>query len=308
MHYGKVALLAGGNSAEREISLRSGKAVLTALEENKVDVLWFDPAERSLLELKELGVQRAFIALHGRGGEDGEAQAVLNYLGIPFTGSDVMACALAMDKSRTKALWKGMGLPTAGAVTTHADHIPELDVAKILTQLGGTVMVKPAHEGSSIGMSRADSVPELQQALIEAARYDGEILIERWLSGPEYTVGILGHQALPAIRVSTPHTFYDYNAKYEDSTTQYSCPAGLSEAAELAVRDLALQAFQAVGGKGWGRVDLMFDEHGEMQLLEVNMAPGMTAKSLVPMAAKQLGLSFAQLVMRILATSAPQAE
>lgn len=300
---GKVAVLAGGNSAEREVSLRSGKAILAALEENAVDVVWFDPAERSLLELANLQIDVAFIALHGRGGEDGETQAVLNCLGIPFTGSDVLGCALAMDKSRTKQLWRGVGLPTADALTVSAHQRASLDVTSIMQGMGGQVMVKPAREGSSIGMSMASSAAELREALNEAAKFDGELLIERWLSGPEYTVAVLDNEALPSIRVQTPNVFYDYVAKYENTTTEYICPAGLSDEMEKSIRALALEAFNAVGGYGWGRVDLMFDAAGAPQLLEVNMVPGMTAKSLVPMAAKQHGLSFSQLVMRILATA-----
>lgn len=300
---GTVAVLAGGNSAEREVSLRSGKAVMAALKENNVDVVWFDPAERPLPELATLNIEVAFIALHGRGGEDGETQAVLNCLGIPFTGSNVLGCALAMDKSRTKQLWRGVGLPTADALTVSALQRESLDAEKVMADMGGQVMVKPAREGSSIGMSVALSAAELRHALNEAAKFDGELLIERWLSGAEYTVAILGDEALPAIRVQTPNMFYDYVAKYENTTTEYICPAGLTNEMEQRLRALSLQAFNAVGGKGWGRVDIMLDEAGEPQLLEVNMVPGMTAKSLVPMAAKQHGLSFSQLVMRILATA-----
>ncbi len=300
---GKVAVLAGGKSAEREISLRSGKAIMAALQAEQVQVEWFDPGERSLLELAELNIDVAFIALHGRGGEDGETQAVLNCLGIPFTGSDVLGCALAMDKSRTKQLWRGVGLPTADALAVSAHLRDDLDVEKIIREMGGQVMVKPAREGSSIGMSMASSAAELRQALNEAAKFDGELLIERWLAGPEYTVAVLENEALPSIRVQTPHVFYDYVAKYENNTTEYICPAGLSDDLERDIRALALDAFNAVDGRGWGRVDIMFDAAGKPQLLEVNMVPGMTAKSLVPMAAKQHGLSFSQLVMRILATA-----
>ncbi|MCO4321465.1 D-alanine--D-alanine ligase [Aliidiomarina quisquiliarum] len=300
---GKVAVLAGGNSAEREVSLRSGKAVMAALQENNVAVEWFDPAERSILELAKLNIEVAFIALHGRGGEDGEIQAVLNCLGIPFTGSKVLGCALAMDKSRTKQLWRGVGLPTADALTINALQCDNLDAEQVMAHMGGRVMVKPAREGSSIGMSVATSAAELREALHEAAKFDAELLIERWLSGPEYTVAVLGNEALPSIRVKTPHVFYDYVAKYENTSTEYICPAGLSDDMEQQLRTLAFNAFMAVGGQGWGRVDIMLDAAGQPQLLEVNMVPGMTAKSLVPMAAKQHGLSFSQLVMRILATA-----
>ncbi|RTE86316.1 MULTISPECIES: D-alanine--D-alanine ligase [Gammaproteobacteria] len=301
----RVALLAGGTSAEREISLRSGRAIEAALKENNIDVVWFDPQERSLLTLANENVDAAFIALHGRGGEDGEVQAVLDYLEIPYSGSGVLACALAMDKSKTKALWQGMGLPTAQSLTVNASMLDSLDLRAVLEQLGGEVMVKPAHEGSSIGMARATNEQELEKALNAAKQFDSELLIEQWLAGPELTIGILGDSALPVIRVKTPHVFYDYQAKYEEQTTEYICPAGLSNEDEFAARELALKAFQAVGGEGWGRVDMMYDATGNLQLLEVNMVPGMTEKSLVPMAAKQLGLSFSQLVMRVLATTQP---
>lgn len=302
---GKVVVLAGGHSAERAVSLRSGQAVYAALLDNKVQAEWFDPAERSLFELAAMKPRAAFIALHGRGGEDGETQAVLNCLGIPFTGSDVLGCALAMDKSRTKQLWRGLGLPTAASFTlnTESAQLTDAQLAQIMTEMGGTVMVKPAREGSSIGMAKATTVDGLRQALAVAATFDAELLIERWLTGAEYTVAILADEALPSIRVQTPNTFYDYQAKYEHNTTEYICPAGLSDTMEQELRHLALAAFKAVGGQGWGRVDLMLDEAGQPQLLEVNMVPGMTEKSLVPMAAKQHGLSFSQLVMRILATA-----
>lgn len=298
---GKVAVLAGGHSAEREVSLRSGQAVLEGLLAGGVDAHFYDPAEQSLLRLPELGFARAFIALHGRGGEDGHTQAVLNALQIPYTGSGVLACALAMDKARTKYLWAGMGLPTAASRVVTRAQSKTLDYARLLQELGGKVMVKPSQEGSSVGMAQASDAKVLAEAVADASRYDDDVLIEQWLPGEEYTVAILGQQALPAIRVRTPHEFYDYAAKYEDNTTEYLCPAGLSEDGEQQVRELALQAFAAVGGSGWGRVDLKQDAQGSMQLLEVNTVPGMTAKSLVPMAAKQQGMNFEQLVVRILA-------
>lgn len=301
--FGKVAVLAGGNSAEREVSLRSGAAVLQALCEQGVDAFLFDPAEQPLLELVSLNVNRAFIALHGRGGEDGQVQAVLEVLGIPYTGSGILACALTMDKSKTKALWHGMGLPTAAAATITASELSTVDCAALLARLGGKVMVKPAHEGSSIGMGMAHTADELAVALKEAARFDGDMLVETWLSGPEYTVAVLAGEALPAIKVQTPHAFYDYAAKYHDNTTQYICPAELSDEQEKQVRDLAVAAFRAVGCEGWGRVDMMMDSNGQLQLLELNTVPGMTAKSLVPMAAKQVGISFPALVLQILATT-----
>ncbi|WP_194756277.1 D-alanine--D-alanine ligase [Aliidiomarina indica] len=297
---GKVAVLMGGTSAEREVSLRSGAAVLAALESLNVDAFAFDPKVESLLELPVTGVQRVFNVLHGGAGEDGRVQAILESLGIPYTGSGVLACALSMDKGRTKALWRGMGLPTAASVTVQKKHLAALDAEQLLADLGAKVMVKPAHEGSSIGMGQAESADELMTALQQAAAFDEEILVEAWLAGAEFTVAILGEEALPVIRVKTPHAFYDYAAKYQDNTTEYLCPAGLSDAREKEIRQLALTAFRATGAKGWGRIDMMEDGEGNLQLLELNTAPGMTEKSLVPMAAKQHGLTFPQLVERVL--------
>lgn len=298
--FGKVAVLAGGTSAEREVSLRSGAAVTEGLQAAGVDAHWVDPASTDVLQLRALGYERVFIALHGRGGEDGHMQALLEALGLPYTGSGVMACALAMDKARTKYLWRGMGLPTAASAVLHAATWQQVDLSQLLAQLGGKVMVKPSQEGSSVGMAQANNAEELQHALTEALHYDSEILVEQWLHGAEYTVAVVDGEALPAIEVRTPHAFYDYAAKYQDNTTEYICPAPVSAELEQQLRALALEAFAAVGGRGWGRVDIKQDQHGELQLLEVNMAPGMTTKSLVPMAAKQQGMSFSQLVVRIL--------
>ncbi|RUO37541.1 D-alanine--D-alanine ligase [Aliidiomarina shirensis] len=301
--FGKVAVLAGGNSAEREVSLRSGAAILQALCDEGVDAFLFDPAEQPLFGLAELDVDRVFIALHGRGGEDGQVQAVLEVMDIPYTGSGILACALTMDKSKTKALWHGLGLPTAAASTVSANDLGSVDCAALLARLGGKVMVKPAHEGSSIGMGMARTADELAAALKEAARFDGDMLVETWLSGPEYTVAVLDGEALPAIKVQTPNAFYDYAAKYQDNSTQYICPAELPEEQEQKVRDLAVAAFNAVGCKSWGRVDMMMNSNGQLQLLELNTVPGMTTKSLVPMAAKQVGMSFSALVLKVLATT-----
>lgn len=300
--WGKVAVLGGGDSAEREVSLRSAKAVCQGLREAGVDAHFVDSRQSDVTKLKAQGFARAFIALHGRGGEDGHVQAVLEAIGLPYTGSGVMACALAMDKARTKYLWRGMGLPTAASrVLTGADLTS--DMAGVLQQLGGKVMVKPSLEGSSVGMAQAASVETLEQAVREALKFDHEVLVEQWLDGPEYTVAVLDGEALPAIEVRTPHAFYDYAAKYQDNTTEYICPAPVAAKTEQRLRALALEAFAAVGGKGWGRVDFKTDSQGHLQLLEVNMVPGMTEKSLVPMAAKQQGLSFADLVVRILRSS-----
>ena len=298
--FAKTAVLGGGDSAEREVSLRSAKAVTAGLQQAGVDAHFVDTQSTDVLTLKQLGFARVFIALHGRGGEDGHIQAVLEALQIPYTGSGVMACALAMDKARTKYLWRGIGLPTAESAVIHADDWRESDFTAILQRLGGKVMVKPSQEGSSVGMAQATTAAELEEAVASALRYDHEVLVEQWLDGPEYTVAILGEQALPVIEVRTPHAFYDYAAKYQDNTTEYICPAPIEPSQEQALRTLAKQAFDAVGGEGWGRVDIKQDQYGQLQLLEVNMVPGMTEKSLVPMAAKQQGLSFSELVVRIL--------
>lgn len=296
--FGKVAVLCGGHSAEREVSLRSGQAVLAALQQQSIDAHVFDPAEQPLTALVNEQFARAFIVLHGRGGEDGTIQGALQYLGIPYTGSGVLGCALAMDKVRTKQVWQAAGLPVAPSAVITRDKA--VDWQSLIDELGGKVMVKPAQEGSSIGMSPANSAEELERAVALAHRYDNEALVESWLSGPEYTVSILGDQALPAIRVQSTHEFYDYDAKYQAGDTQYHCPAGLCELEERALEQLAVTAFHALGGRGWGRIDVMCDKDGNFKLLEANMVPGMTTKSLVPMAAKAVGLSFEQLVLRIL--------
>lgn len=298
---GKVAVLLGGSSAEREVSLRSGTAVLQALQAEGIDAHGFDPAERELYALRDEGFDRAFIVLHGRGGEDGSIQGALDYLGIPYTGSGVLACALAMDKVKTKQIWQACGLPIAASrVVRRGD---DFDAAELLRSLTGKVMVKPAQEGSSIGMASASTAAQLSAAIALAHQYDEEALVEAWLVGPEYTVAIVGEQVLPSIRLQTSHEFYDYAAKYQATDTQYHCPAGLSPQAEHAIQALAYQAFCALGAKGWGRIDVMCDSAGEFRLLEANLVPGMTAKSLVPMAARAGGMDFAQLVQAILALS-----
>ena len=300
--FGKVALLLGGQSAEREISLKSGGAVLAALERRGVDVHALDPARADTLEqLRTGGFARVFIILHGRGGEDGQIQGALETIGLPYTGSGVLGSALGMDKYRCKILWKGCGVPTAdfALLRTEAD----LEQAQAL---GFPLMIKPTHEGSSIGMARADDVDELMTAWRGAARYDTLVLAERWIQGPEYTCAVLSGEALPMIRLETPHAFYDYEAKYFADTTRYNCPCGLDAEQESRLQTLCLDAFEAVGASGWGRVDLMLDGHGKPQLLEVNTVPGMTDHSLVPMAAKAHGLDFDTLVWRILETSLEQ--
>lgn len=299
---GKVAVLLGGNSAEREVSLRSGTAVLQALQAEGINAHAFDPARRTLTDLVAERFDRAFIVLHGRGGEDGAMQGALQYMNIPYTGSGVLGCALAMDKVRTKQVWQAAGLPVAPSLVVRRDG-PAQDIDALLAELGGKVMVKPAQEGSSIGMSSASTGDQLRSALQLAHQYDAEALVESWLGGAEYTVAILGDEALPSIRLQTTHEFYDYEAKYQATDTQYHCPAGLSPFAEQALQHLAVSAFRTLGGRGWGRIDVMCDSDGNFRLLEANMVPGMTAKSLVPMAARARGMSFEQLVLRILELS-----
>ena len=254
--------------------------------------------------LKEEGFDKVFIALHGRGGEDGTLQGMLELIGLPYTGSGVMASAITMDKQRTKLLWKGAGLPVAPWVgLTRKAFAAGLDAAtrQAIAALGLPLIVKPSREGSSVGMSKVDSAEMLDSALALAFEHDEEVLVEKWLSGPEFTVAILGEEILPSIRIQPAGTFYDYEAKYLSDDTQYFCPSGLEAHRESALNDLVLQAWNALGCRGWGRVDVMLDSDGEFYLLEVNTAPGMTSHSLVPMAARQAGLSFSQLVIRILA-------
>ncbi len=301
--YGKVALLLGGQAAEREISLKSGAAVLAALTRLAINVHAMDPGPDLLERLRGEGFDRAFIILHGRGGEDGQIQGALQSIGMPYTGSGVLGSAIGMDKYRTKLVWAGAGLPTAEFALLRA----EADL-KPAAALGFPLMVKPAQEGSSIGMARADDPAALAQAYATAAGFDREVIAERWITGPEYTCAILGDQALPLIRLETPNAFYDYAAKYQATTTQYHCPCGLDAARERALGQLCRDAFAAVGASGWGRVDFMLDADDQPKLLEVNTVPGMTDHSLVPMAAKAAGIDFDQLVLRILAGSLNDAE
>jgi len=295
--FGKVAVLLGGDSAEREVSLKSGQAVLNALQNAGINAISFDPKEQPLWQLKDLAVDRVFIALHGRGGEDGTIQGALEFMGLPYTGSNVLGSALAMDKIRCKHLFKSAGLSTAPYAVV--DSKRGFDTKAIMSELK-KVMVKPSHEGSSIGMAQANTAQELELALTEAFKFDNQVLVEQWITGREFTVTVLGNDVQPVIEMTTPNGFYDYQAKYQSTTTQYHCPADLSVEQTKLLQDIALQAFDLVGASGWGRVDAMQDEQGNFYLLEVNTVPGMTEKSLVPMAAKANGANFEQLVVRIL--------
>ncbi|HJW02513.1 MAG TPA: D-alanine--D-alanine ligase [Azospira sp.] len=297
--FGKVAVLFGGKSAEREVSLNSGSRVLAALQHQGVDAHAFDPAERSLDELK--GYDRAFIALHGRFGEDGTIQGVLELMGIPYTGSGVLASALGMDKWRTKLMWEAVGLPVPAYALLNAKS----DFAEVEEELGLPLFVKPACEGSSIGISMVKEEGGLAAAYAEAAKHDSLVLAERGITGGEYTVAIIGQgddlQALPIIKIEPATEFYDYEAKYLRDDTRYLCPCGLPAAKEAEIQAGALKAFRAIGGRGWGRVDFLMDEEGNHYFLEANTSPGMTDHSLVPMAARVAGIDYEQLVVRVLA-------
>lgn len=295
--FGRVALLLGGQSAEREISLKSGAAVLAALRRRGVEVEPIDP-DRQVLGRLAGRFDRVFIMLHGRGGEDGQIQGALETLGLPYTGSGVLGSALGMDKYRCKLAWQGAGLPTAEFALLRG----EADLPRAAA-LGFPLMIKPAHEGSSIGMARVDDADQLAVAWGQAARFDALVLAERWISGPEFTCALLGGEALPLIRLETPRAFYDYQAKYFANDTRYLCPCGLSAEAEGRLQALALAAFETVGACGWGRVDLMLDGADNPYLLEINTVPGMTDHSLVPMAARARGIDFDELAWRILETS-----
>ncbi|BDM24673.1 D-alanine--D-alanine ligase [Pseudomonas sp. LRP2-20] len=297
--FGRVAVLYGGKSAEREVSLKSGAAVIDALTTAGVDVVGIDVGDDLLARLQSEKIDRAFIILHGRGGEDGSMQGLLECLGIPYTGSGILASALAMDKLRTKQVWQSLGIPTP----RHAVLASERDCVAAGTELGFPLIVKPAHEGSSIGMAKVNSVEELVAAWKDAARYDSQVLVEQWIHGPEFTIAVLRGQVLPPIALGTPHVFYDYDAKYIANDTQYRIPCGLDSAKEQELIDLTARACDAIGIEGWGRLDVMQDEQGRFWLLEVNTAPGMTDHSLVPMAARAAGLDFQQLVLAILAES-----
>ncbi|MGV6826042.1 MAG: D-alanine--D-alanine ligase [bacterium] len=294
--FGKVAVLMGGWAAEREISLISGNAVLDALRARGVDAVGVDVGRDILTQLANSAFDRAFVVLHGRGGEDGVIQGGLDILGLPYTGSGVLGSSLGMDKYRTKLLWQGAGLSTPGfALVTSSEQLG------VAAELGFPLMVKPAREGSSIGIARVENEAQLNEAWHKAHQLDDQVLIERWVEGDEYTVAILGEEALPAIKLETPNEFYDYAAKYEQDDTSYLIPCGLDEQTEQQIKVLAKRAFDCVGASGWGRVDLMMDGDGNPMLIEINTVPGMTSHSLVPMAARAAGVDFEELVWQILA-------
>ena len=297
--FGRVAVLLGGASAERDISLLSGKDVLAALQQRQVDAHGFDPSQRDLSQLRSEGFTRVWIALHGPGGEDGTVQGALEYLGIPYTGSGVTGSAIGMDKLRTKRLAAAIGVPTADYVVLRN----EADLPQALKQLGLPMIVKPASQGSSVGMTRVETAEQLPAAWRAATQLEPVAFAEPWITGGEYTVSILQGAALPSIRIETPRAFYDYEAKYLRNDTRKICPSGLSEVAEKNLAALALKAFEACGAEGWGRADFMMNQSGQPLLLEINTVPGMTDHSLVPMAAGAAGFDFAELVWRVLETS-----
>jgi D-alanine-D-alanine ligase len=297
--FGRVAVLLGGDSTEREISLLSGNAVLAALQRRGVDAHAFDPRERSLPQLIDHHFDRVWIALHGPGGEDGTLQGALEYLGVPYTGSGVMGSAIGMDKLRTKRLAHAIGVATADYVVLQGPQDFEIAIER----LGVPMIVKPATQGSSVGMSKVEKATDLPAAYALAAKIETAVFAEPWITGKEYTVAVLQGQALPSIRIETPKTFYDYEAKYFRDDTKYFCPSGLSVPAEQHLANLAVAAFEAVGASGWGRADFMADSTGRPLLLEVNTIPGMTDHSLVPMAARATGVDFDELVWRVLETS-----
>ena len=300
LSFGKVAVLFGGTSAEREISLKSGNAVLAALKSRGVDAHAFDPAERPLADLKADGFERVFLILHGRGGEDGTAQGALELMGIAYTGSGVMASAVGMDKWRTKLLWRGAGLP----VPDYALLDENSDFDAVERQLGLPLFVKPANEGSSVGVTKVKAPGALAAAYQEAARHDALVLAERYVGGGEFTVGMLGEgenlRALPVVKIEPATEFYDYEAKYFRDDTRYLCPSGLPAEKEAEMQALAKRAFAVLGCRGWGRVDVLLDTDGTPYLLEINTAPGMTDHSLVPMAARVAGLDFPELCVKVL--------
>lgn len=301
--FGKVAVLMGGTSAEREVSLMSGKGVLAALREKGVDAHAFDPKERELFDLKRGGFQCAFVALHGRFGEDGTVQGALEMMGIPYTGSGVMASALSMDKWRTKLVWLAAGIPTPRYEVVDEST----DWARLEEKLGLPIIVKPAHEGSTLGLTRVNRAADLPAAYVLAARFDALVLAEEFIDGQELTASILGDEALPLIRIEAPRGNYDYQNKYYTDQVKYHCPAGIRPALEDEIRRAALAGFRVLGCRGWGRADVMLRADGTWSFLEMNTSPGMTGHSLVPMAAKAVGISYADLCLRILESAMMEA-
>ena len=299
----KIAVLLGGTSAEREVSLNSGKAVLEALLSQGYDAHPIDPKEYNVANLKKDGFHRVFNILHGRGGEDGTMQGLLEQIGLPYTGCGVMASALTMDKMRTKMLWKAFGLPVADMEVVTRETFADLDPQAVVDKLGLPLMVKPSLEGSSVGLTKVKAVDELKSAVEYALKFDNTILIEEWLAGDELTVPVLDSQVLPAIRIVPEGEFYDYNAKYISDNTQYFCPAGLTTEREQELAILVKRAYDAVGCRGWSRIDVMCDAKGDFRLVEVNTNPGMTSHSLFPKSAASVGISFEQLVVKILELS-----
>jgi len=293
--FGKVGVMMGGTAAERDISLISGNAVLESLVAQKINAVGIDVGSDVISLLEKNKFDRVFNVLHGRGGEDGVIQGVLELMGIPYTGSDVLGSAVSMDKYRTKLIWQGLGLPTPGFVLMRSDE--DLEAAN---ELGFPLIVKPVHEGSSMGMAYVENKESLKKAWLAASEFDNHVLAERWITGKEYTAAILDEVVLPMIRLETENQFYDYEAKYESNSTKYHVPCGLDQELENQYKQLALTAFKSTGASGWGRVDFMMDEEDQPWLIEVNSVPGMTSHSLVPMAANAMGISFDQLVWTIL--------
>lgn len=300
----KIAVLLGGTSAEREVSLNSGTAVLNALRKQGYDAHPIDPKTFPVATLKEQGFDRVFNILHGRGGEDGTMQGLLEQIGIPYTGCGVMASALTMDKMRTKMLWKAFGLPVAEMEIVTVENRANLNPEVVVKKLGLPLMVKPSLEGSSVGLTKVKTMDELESAVDFALKFDRTVLIEEWLAGDEFTVPVLDGEVLPSIKIVPEGEFYDYDAKYISDNTQYFCPAGLSDAREQELRRLVKQAYDVVGCRGWSRIDVMADAEGKFRLVEVNTNPGMTSHSLFPKSAATVGYSFEQLVEKILELSA----
>ena len=300
----KIAVLLGGTSAEREVSLNSGTAVLNALRKQGYDAHPIDPKTFPVATLKEQGFDRVFNILHGRGGEDGTMQGLLEQIGIPYTGCGVMTSALTMDKMRTKMLWKAFGLPVAEMEIVTVENRTNLNPGLVVKKLGLPLMVKPSLEGSSVGLTKVKTMEELESAVDFALKFDRTVLIEEWLAGDEFTVPVLDGEVLPSIKIVPEGEFYDYEAKYISDNTQYFCPAGLTEAREQELRRLVKQAYDVVGCRGWSRIDVMADAEGKFRLVEVNTNPGMTSHSLFPKSAATVGYSFEQLVEKILELSA----